>query len=89
MLSVVCFDVRAEVLVSGGLDLVIAPGVAFTKSGARLGHGKGYYDGFFRKVEAGQDRPVFKVGLALKEQIVEDVPLHEHDVVLDLVLYPD
>lgn len=73
----------------GGLDLVIAPGVAFTKTGGRLGHGKGYYDSFFKKVETIQERSVFKVGLAFQEQVLDEVPLSEHDVRLDMVLYPD
>lgn len=69
---------------------MVAPGVGFTKSGGRLGHGKGYYDSFFKKLAVVQkEREVFKVGLAFKEQIVDDVPLSEHDVLLDLVVYPD
>ncbi|XP_067930807.1 5-formyltetrahydrofolate cyclo-ligase-like [Watersipora subatra] len=37
-------DTRENALESGGLDLVLMPGLAFTQSGKRLGMGKGYYD---------------------------------------------
>jgi len=34
----------------GGLDLIITPGLGFTKSGQRLGSGRGYYDRYFEKI---------------------------------------
>lgn len=68
---------------------MITPGVAFTKNGGRLGHGKGYYDSFFNKLATVQEKPAFKVGLSFREQIVDEVPLNEHDVRLDMILYPD
>lgn len=71
----------------GGLDLVIVPGVAFTSNGGRLGHGKGYYDSFLHLLTKEQAHKPTTVALAFKEQIVEEVPLHEHDVKIDYILY--
>lgn len=66
------------------------PGVAFTKSGARLGHGKGFYDSFISKHlrwsrEKGLNRPSL-IAVALKEQIIDELPLEEHDQALDGVV---
>ncbi|XP_046996819.1 5-formyltetrahydrofolate cyclo-ligase [Schistocerca americana] len=82
-------DQRESVFDNGTLDLVLAPGQAFTKDGVRLGRGKGYYDKFlakcFKKLEK---RPTI-LGLAFKEQIVPEIPQTETDVVLDEVLFED
>ena len=71
-------------------DLILAPGVAFDARCQRLGHGRGYYDGFVRGVRA--RRPaggVSVVGVALREQIQDAVPVDAHDERLDLVVHPD
>lgn len=65
------------------------PGVAFTKDGRRLGHGKGYYDTFLAKFDKASLSKPYAMGLALKEQIVDDLPTTEYDYKLDAVLYPD
>jgi 5-formyltetrahydrofolate cyclo-ligase len=64
------------------IDLVVTPGVAFAKSGQRLGRGKGYYDRFLKSL-AGRAR---KIGLAYSLQIVEDLPADPHDIPVDLVI---
>lgn len=63
------------------IDLVIVPGVAFTRGGARLGHGRAYYDRFLRGLRAD------KIGACFDEQIVDDLPMDAHDVWLDAVVH--
>ncbi|GBP69631.1 5-formyltetrahydrofolate cyclo-ligase [Eumeta japonica] len=86
--------VREDALESGGLDLVIAPGVAFTKNGKRLGHGGGYYDRYLSLLkEKHQQNPNFKkpyiIAVGFKEQIYEKIPCDPHDVVVDEVVTSD
>ncbi len=79
-----------------GLDLILAPGVAFDHTGGRLGHGKGYYDRYLTRAEQwatkrGVPAPV-TVALALREQVLppsERVPADERDRVLDGIIAPD
>lgn len=79
--------VWSGLFVVGGLDLVVVPGVAFTAEGYRLGHGRGYYDQYLTKLRKAQTKPVVTIGMAFTEQIVEDLPVDNHDVKLDYVLY--
>nr|CAH7719944.1 unnamed protein product [Callosobruchus chinensis] len=72
-----------------GLDLIIVPGVAFTKTGERLGHGGGYYDIYLSTIIKKQVKSPAMVGVAFKEQIVDEIPCEETDVQIDLVLYAD
>lgn len=77
---------------SGLIDLVLVPGVAFDRTGGRIGHGKGYYDCFIDRLcvensKQGKPAPTL-VGIALEEQIVESCPLEEHDKILDYVVTP-
>lgn len=64
------------------LDLVLLPGVAFDRSGGRLGQGGGYYD---RLLETLGPQAV-TVGLAYACQIVPEVPREEHDRRVDYVV---
>ena len=64
----------------GKIDLILVPGVAFDKSGNRLGRGKGYYDKVLRETGA------CKVGVCFDFQLVERVPVEPHDVKMDRVV---
>jgi 5-formyltetrahydrofolate cyclo-ligase len=64
------------------LDVVVVPGLAFTRDGRRLGQGGGHYDRFLPRL-----RPECRtVGAAFAEQLLDDLPTEPHDVRLDLVV---
>lgn len=62
------------------LDLMIIPGLGFTKKGARLGRGAGYYDRFLSGLSG------LKVGIAFREQLLTKIPMEGHDVFMDHVM---
>ncbi len=64
------------------LDLVMVPGVAFDRTGARMGHGKGYYDKLLQHA-----RPdVQLVALTFECQLFAEIPTAEHDVFMDKII---
>jgi 5-formyltetrahydrofolate cyclo-ligase len=63
----------AEVAVE--IDMVIAPGLAFTIEGARLGQGLGYYDRWLT-----ENSYANTIALAYEHQILSAVPTSRHDV---------
>ena len=75
--------------ITGGLDIILTPGLAFTRDGKRLGRGKGYYDNYLKKYEQCLKRKPYTIALAYYEQICETVPVTEYDVPVDAVLFQD
>lgn len=63
-------------------DLVLVPGLAFSRHGHRLGRGGGFYD----RLLAGRARDAAKMGVAFALQLRDDIPHAEHDVILDAVI---
>ncbi len=63
-------------------DLILVPGVAFDLRGHRLGRGKGYYDRLLAPATG------VKCGVAFDEQIVEAVPVEEHDARMNFIVTP-
>lgn len=64
------------------LDLILMPGVAFDRQGGRLGYGAAFYDRFLSKL----DKKVDKIALAYHFQILDNIPMDEHDVRIDGVI---
>lgn len=71
-----------DVVIFGPIDLVLVPGIAFTRSGTRVGRGAGFFDRFL----AHRAARAIKVGIAFSFQIVESLPVESHDVKLDIVV---
>ncbi len=65
---------------------MLLPGVAFTSTGSRLGHGKGFYDRFLADHRRRFGRLPRTVGIALRQQMVADLPMTETDVPVDQVI---
>lgn len=64
------------------VDLMVVPGLAFDRSGHRLGHGGGYYDRFLEKAPPA----IFTVGLAFDFQVVDELPKHVTDIPVKKIL---
>jgi 5-formyltetrahydrofolate cyclo-ligase len=72
-----------------GRCLVVAPGVAFSVRGERLGRGGGHYDRLLAKL----DSQAITVGLAYSFQLLDSVPQSGHDrrlgfVITESAVYP-
>jgi 5-formyltetrahydrofolate cyclo-ligase len=64
------------------IDLVIVPGVAFSREGGRMGNGQGYYDRLLERV-----RPDCRlIGLCYECQLFDDLIVGPHDVFMDKVV---
>jgi 5-formyltetrahydrofolate cyclo-ligase len=62
------------------LDLVIVPGLGFTKEGYRIGFGGGYYDRFLSQYKGNT------VALAYDCQLVDELPIDMHDIPVQQVV---
>lgn len=57
------------------LDYILVPGLAFTREGARLGRGGGYYDRLLGHPQCRAGR----IGVTCGLQIIDDIPIEPHD----------
>ncbi len=64
------------------IDLLLVPGLAFTRTGGRLGRGGGHYDRFLVRVHP---RAV-KAGICFHAQLVPALPLEVHDHEVDRIV---
>ncbi len=64
------------------IDLIVVPGVAFDRRGARMGHGFGYYDKLLE--HARKDTPF--IALAFECQLFPEIPTAPHDMFMDKLI---
>ena len=62
------------------LDVIIVPGMAFTRTGKRIGYGGGFYDRFLIKTNA------ISIGLAFDKQVINKLPHNKDDSILDYIV---
>lgn len=72
---------KSELRLPEQIDLVLVPGLAFSKHRHRLGRGGGFFD----RLLAGPAADAFKLAVGFSFQIVDEIPTEPHDVVLDAI----
>ncbi|MBN1436748.1 MAG: 5-formyltetrahydrofolate cyclo-ligase [Sedimentisphaerales bacterium] len=76
---------QKEAVPPASIDLVVVPGLGFDGVGRRLGRGGGFYDRFLaEKLFNG-----ISCGLALKEQVLPEVPATEQDMPVAMLVTDD
>ena len=75
----------AEELEDKAVDIVLVPGRAFDRKGNRLGRGSGGYDTWLEWYRKKHPSVPFW-GTCLQCQLVQEVPVEEHDVCMDRMI---
>ena len=73
--------VEAEIVSPKAVEVWLVPGLAFTRSGKRIGYGGGWYDRLL-----GDLKFPLSIGIAHAFQVVDDLPSEPHDVLLSKVV---
>lgn len=76
----ICEPTGTESYIPKADDLMIIPGLSFTKDGMRLGQGGGYYDRFLEK------HPCITVGLCRERFLKEELPHEWNDLPVNYVI---
>ncbi len=61
-------------------ELMVIPGLLFTKQGERLGRGKGFFDRYLENYEG------IKIAVGFDLQIADQLPTEKHDIIMDYII---
>ncbi len=64
------------------IDFILVPGVAFSRSGARLGYGGGFYD----RLLVNKRSDAASIAAAFSLQMVDEIPLEGNDIPVDAII---
>lgn len=64
------------------IDLALIPGMAFDRTGHRLGRGRGYYDRLLPRLPH-----TYTLGICFPFQLLDTIPFEPHDIAVDEVLF--
>ncbi len=73
---------RCRAVAISEIDVVLVPGLGFNTDGDRIGYGRGYYDRLLQY----RSRRTTLVAAAYSIQVVDTVPVGEHDIPVDIVV---
>ena len=61
-------------------DIFLVPGLAFSRTGVRLGRGKGLYDKLLSNYPSST-----KIGICSSKSLFDEIPRDEHDICMDYI----
>lgn len=61
-------------------NVILVPGLGFTKTGERIGRGKGFFDRFLENYQGAT------IGVCFEQQLKDNVCSEEHDVKMDYIV---
>lgn len=66
--------------------LILVPGRAFTKTGLRLGRGKGFYDKYLSQLLNAAPRIGVTAGICFSLQLIDTIPTDEFDISMNYII---
>jgi 5-formyltetrahydrofolate cyclo-ligase len=77
-------EAAGPIVTAANIDIAIIPALAISKSGIRLGKGKGFYDKALPKLQPAPS----VVGVIFEEELLDVIPGELHDYPVDAVVTP-
>ena len=62
------------------IEAMIIPGICFDMKKNRLGFGKAYFDRYLK------DKKIFKIGICFDECLIDEIPINNWDIKMDIVI---